>query len=50
MPELTSSHGKEEGFMFTQILLQFLGMCCGFSTMLLIAMYEHDLKEIFTSS
>lgn len=49
MPELTSSHGKEEGFMFTQILLQFFGMCCGFSIMLLIAMYEHDLKEIFAS-
>jgi solute carrier family 39 (zinc transporter), member 10 len=49
MPELTSSHGKEDSCMLTQCLLQFLGMTCGFSTMLLIAIYEHDLKEIFAS-
>lgn len=49
MPELTSSHGKEENGMLSQCFLQFVGMCIGFSTMLLIAIYEHDLKEIFAS-
>ncbi|CRL08732.1 CLUMA_CG021368, isoform A [Clunio marinus] len=49
MPELTSSHGKEESNMLCQCALQFIGMCCGFTTMLLIAIYEHDLKEMFTS-
>jgi hypothetical protein len=49
MPELTSSHGKEESCMLYQCALQFLGMVCGFGTMWLIALYEHDLKQIFTS-
>jgi len=49
MPELTSSHGKEESCMVTQIVLQFLGMSTGFLTMLLIAVYEHDLQKMFDS-
>ena len=48
MPELTSSH-KEESCMLSECFLQFLGMFTGFGTMLLIAMYEHDLKQIFSS-
>lgn len=49
MPELTSSHGKDENCMLSQFFLQFVGMCTGFMCMLLIAIYEHDLKEMFTA-
>jgi solute carrier family 39 (zinc transporter), member 10 len=50
IPELTSSHGKEEKCVKSQFFLQFLGMAAGFGTMLLIAIYEHNLKELFSSS
>ncbi|XP_058826688.1 zinc transporter foi [Topomyia yanbarensis] len=47
IPELTSSHGAEERCKTYEFLLQFLGMTAGFGIMLLIATYEHDLKELF---
>lgn len=47
MPELTSSH--KESFAFTQLVLQMIGILLGVCIMLLIALYEHDLKEIFAS-
>ena len=50
MPELTSSHGKEESYMLSQCFLQFLGMSTGILLMFLIAVYESDLENIFTSS
>lgn len=49
MPELTSSH-KEESFAFTQLALQLVGMLAGVGIMLLIAVYEDDLKLVFTPS
>lgn len=47
MPELTTAHNEHSAF--TQCFLQFAGMLTGVAIMLLIALYEHDLKIIFTS-
>uniref|UniRef100_A0A8D8GVT5 Zinc transporter foi n=1 Tax=Culex pipiens TaxID=7175 RepID=A0A8D8GVT5_CULPI len=47
IPELTSAHGAEDRCKTSEFLLQFFGMSAGFGIMLLIAMYEHDLKEMF---
>lgn len=47
IPELTSAHGAEDRCKTSEFLLQFFGMTSGFGIMLLIAMYEHDLKEMF---
>nr|CAD7451968.1 unnamed protein product [Timema tahoe] len=49
IPELTTSHSKEGGSLF-QCLLQCLGLTSGIAIMLIIAMYEHDLKTAFTDS
>ncbi|XP_040578883.1 zinc transporter foi [Lepeophtheirus salmonis] len=52
IPELNSGHAHpfsestQNEFHFTELLLQFLGMATGAGIMLLIALYEHDLKEI----
>ncbi|XP_046399369.1 zinc transporter foi [Ischnura elegans] len=46
IPELTTSHSKEGGSFF-QSVLQLLGVITGVGIMLLIALYEHDLKDIF---
>lgn len=48
MPELTSTHNEKCAL--SQCLLQILGMSCGLGIMLLIALYEHDLKNMFSSS
>lgn len=48
MPELTSSH--KENFAFTQLILQLVGISMGIGIMLLIAIYEHDLKDLFSPS
>lgn len=50
MPELTSSHGKEESCMLSQCFLQFIGMSTGIFLMFLIALYEDDLENLFTST
>ncbi|XP_052896968.1 zinc transporter foi [Anopheles moucheti] len=47
IPELTSSHGAEERCKTSEFLLQFLGLTLGFSIMMIIAMYEHDLMLLF---
>jgi hypothetical protein len=47
MPELKSKN-EGESFKVSQFFLQFAGMCTGFATMLLIAIYEHDLERLFT--
>lgn len=47
IPELTSAHGAEDRCKTSEFLLQFFGMSAGFGIMLLIAMYEHDLKKMF---
>uniref|UniRef100_A0A1Q3FVM2 Putative zinc transporter foi n=1 Tax=Culex tarsalis TaxID=7177 RepID=A0A1Q3FVM2_CULTA len=47
IPELTSAHGAEDRCKTSEFLLQFFGMSAGFGIMLLIAMYEHDLKALF---
>uniref|UniRef100_A0A182M706 Zinc transporter foi n=1 Tax=Anopheles culicifacies TaxID=139723 RepID=A0A182M706_9DIPT len=47
IPELTSSHGAEERCKTSQFVLQFLGLTLGFSIMMVIAMYEHDLMLLF---
>ncbi|XP_053690042.1 zinc transporter foi [Sabethes cyaneus] len=47
IPELTSAHGAEDRCKTSEFLLQFFGMSAGFGIMLLIATYEHDLKELF---
>ncbi|XP_055688102.1 zinc transporter foi [Lutzomyia longipalpis] len=47
MPELTSSH--QERCALSTCLLQICGMLSGLSVMLLIALYENDLKSIFTT-
>ncbi|XP_063698679.1 zinc transporter foi [Culicoides brevitarsis] len=51
IPELTSSHtgDKEERCQLSELILQFLGMAMGFGIMLLISIYEHDLKDMFSS-
>ncbi|KAG4071166.1 hypothetical protein HA402_001156 [Bradysia odoriphaga] len=48
MPELTTSH--KEGFAFSRLLLQMLGISLGIGIMLIIAIYEHDLKSLFSSN
>lgn len=47
MPELTTAHNEHSAL--TQCFLQFIGMMLGVLIMLLIALYEHDLKVIFSS-
>lgn len=47
MPELTSSH--QERCAVSTCLLQVCGMLMGLCIMLLIALYENDLKSIFTA-
>lgn len=46
IPELTTSHSKEGGS-FLQCVLQFFGLLCGLGIMLVIALYENDLKRLF---
>ncbi|KAG8283519.1 hypothetical protein J6590_014038 [Homalodisca vitripennis] len=46
IPELTSSHSKEGGSL-CQCVLHFAGLMSGIFIMLLIAVYEHDLKTAF---
>lgn len=48
MPELTSSH--KENIAIKQLILQLLGISIGVGIMLLIALYENDLKVLFTSA
>ncbi|XP_028161693.1 zinc transporter foi [Ostrinia furnacalis] len=45
MPELSTSHSKEGTL--CQCILQLLGLACGVGIMLVIALYEHDLKNLF---
>lgn len=51
MPELSSGHAhpisndKQHEGHWLEIFLQVLGMSCGVCIMLLIALYEHDLKK-----
>lgn len=45
MPELSTSHSKEGTL--CQCLLQLMGLGSGIGIMLIIAMYEHDLKNLF---
>lgn len=47
MPELTTSH--KERFPASQLLLQILGISLGICIMLLIAVYEENLKSLFSS-
>ncbi|XP_059618191.1 zinc transporter foi [Phlebotomus argentipes] len=47
MPELTSSH--QEKCAVSTCILQVCGMLVGLCVMLLIALYENDLKSIFTA-
>lgn len=49
MPELSTAQSEGGSYTITQLVLQFLGMSSGFGTMLLIALYEHDLERIFTN-
>ncbi|KAK7792975.1 hypothetical protein R5R35_007618 [Gryllus longicercus] len=46
IPELSSNHSQEGGSV-CQCVLQVLGMLTGTGVMLLIAIYEHDLKSVF---
>ncbi|XP_045531271.1 zinc transporter foi isoform X1 [Pieris brassicae] len=45
MPELSTSHSKEGTF--CQCLLQLMGLASGIGIMLVIALYEQDLKNLF---
>lgn len=45
IPELSASHEDEGNLM--QYLLHLSGLLMGFLIMTLIALYEHDLKNIF---
>lgn len=45
MPELSSGH-EEDGSVI-QAILQVGGLLTGFMVMMLIALYEHDLKNLF---
>ncbi|CAK1549024.1 unnamed protein product [Leptosia nina] len=45
MPELSTSHSKEGTL--CQCLLQLMGLATGIGIMLVIALYEHDLKNLF---
>ncbi|XP_032672948.1 zinc transporter foi-like isoform X2 [Odontomachus brunneus] len=47
IPELSSNHSAEHGSRW-QSILQSLGLVTGLGIMLLIALYEHDLKHIFS--
>ncbi|PBC32960.1 Zinc transporter foi [Apis cerana cerana] len=47
IPELSSSHSVERSSQW-QCILQALGLSCGLGIMLIIALYEHDLKNIFS--
>lgn len=48
MPEITASH--RNGAQLSQCFIQLMGMLAGLGIMLVIALYEHDLKEMFTNS
>ncbi|XP_072937708.1 zinc transporter foi [Epargyreus clarus] len=45
MPELSTSHSKEGTL--CQCILQLMGLMTGIGIMLVIALYEHDLKNLF---
>ncbi|XP_026483799.1 zinc transporter foi [Vanessa tameamea] len=45
MPELSTSHSKEGTL--CQCILQLMGLASGIGIMLVIALYEHDLKNLF---
>ncbi|XP_045508330.1 zinc transporter foi isoform X2 [Colias croceus] len=45
MPELSTSHSKEGTL--CQCFLQLMGLASGIGIMLVIALYEHDLKTLF---
>jgi zinc transporter 10 len=45
IPELSSAH-EDEGNLI-QCILHLSGLLLGFGIMTLIALYEHDLKNIF---
>nr|XP_021201677.2 zinc transporter foi [Helicoverpa armigera]XP_021201678.2 zinc transporter foi [Helicoverpa armigera]XP_021201680.2 zinc transporter foi [Helicoverpa armigera]XP_049698016.1 zinc transporter foi [Helicoverpa armigera] len=45
MPELSTSHSKEGTL--CQCILQLMGLATGIGIMLVIALYEHDLKTLF---
>ncbi|XP_053980184.1 zinc transporter foi-like isoform X1 [Hylaeus volcanicus] len=47
IPELSSSHSVERSSQW-QCILQALGLSCGVGIMLIIAFYEHDLKNMFS--
>eukprot|EP00092_Neocalanus_flemingeri_P087532 GFUD01110475.1.p1 GENE.GFUD01110475.1~~GFUD01110475.1.p1 ORF type:complete len:114 (+),score=31.20 GFUD01110475.1:1-342(+) len=53
MPELSSGHthpiskDKQPQGHWLEVVLQVLGLSMGVSIMLLIALYEHDLKGVF---
>ncbi|XP_076293184.1 zinc transporter foi [Lasioglossum baleicum] len=47
IPELSSSHSAERSSQW-QCILQGLGLSCGLGIMLIIALYEHDLKTMFS--
>ncbi|KAG8039597.1 hypothetical protein G9C98_008240 [Cotesia typhae] len=48
IPELSSGHSEESGSHW-QCLLQALGLITGLGIMLIIALYENDLKNIFSN-
>ena len=54
MPELSSGHvhhlssSKQQEGTWVDIVLQMLGMSFGMIIMLMIALYEHDLKGVFS--
>lgn len=45
MPELSTSHSKEGTL--CQCFLQLMGLATGIGIMLVIALYEEDLKTLF---
>ncbi|OXU22795.1 hypothetical protein TSAR_002041 [Trichomalopsis sarcophagae] len=49
IPELSSNHSIAHGALW-QFLLQGAGLICGAGIMLIIALYEHDLQHLFSSS
>lgn len=48
IPELSSAHEDEGNIL--QCILHLGGLLLGFAIMALIAMYEHQLKNIFSDS
>ena len=54
MPELSSGHShpisahRQKEAHWLALVLQVLGMFSGVFIMLTIALYEHDLKKVFT--